>query len=368
MERNEPIAKQALSLYRRDLSKILPWSFNLLLIYAICFFVSMFVEGTSLFLVPLFAIPFTFAFQMTNSTVKNNDVMRPGVFNSFYRGYFSREFLGVYRITISAICSFLFGFTAYMVVTLVYSNVVDPTFNNAIQSLSDALKSNDFDTYDALLLEEPIYSFMMYSITSFIGVFYIFFIHFLARNAVIAELKLRIYAPIGTIRHIFGYGAKHQAKGFNKEYYLNTFFILLILAGGFALGATITYFIISSPDIHESLTTGKFSFMDIFSLIGLGGVFFASILMIIILPYFYNVIYLLVEKYKKGFASTTLEIAQASLEQIKNTRRLTDEEEREVEKAIKETEDALKQIIDEEPKEEKEEEKDPDHHDPSEYE
>lgn len=336
----ESISKIARGMYKeRFQTLMLPISF-----FAIFCFISLalgIVAPISLiFTIPFLVIPSLFALSAVGTIAGKKAGLEGAGFFLMFRGYFSGFFKGSYRVIIGFLKALLVALLVSIVLTPILSYTVlanDSAFIALENSLENPTDVNVIlDEYLNFIQTSGTFRNIMFAINiaSFFGGMMMFLHHF-SRNAVKSYHNFLSPTPIPMpdLNLIHKVTYKKIKKEFNKDFYSSLWALILLVAIGFVGFACIGNFVLTELVTDQVIVVGLF------------GVFVVTLFF---LPYYFNVLQLLYQKYSRDYVETFIELSLQSIEEIKKTTEIDPEKE----KQIREFLDAQKKKIDEKKDEE----------------
>lgn len=311
------LTRAALRAYKTDAKKDIAVAISLLFVEAAVTALAYLASWSLYLTLPFVLIPFCFAIQMSISSYKGGAPLSHRVFFHFFGLYFSPKdpFFGVYRVFIACLKALLVCFITMMAVGFAYYGIayaVDPSFQSAVDGLNSVVNSgsaSDVTTY--LEGSAPLMALETAMILSAYGAGFYMLLHSLAVSTLNAYVRMSVVgAPSRVSNAIFNGGFRTIRHPFYRAYYgaLWGGIILLILGylGGIGLG-----FLLKISNPYTLLACG------------LGGSFFFTFLYV---PYFFNVIELLAERFEKSFADYSIDLARKTLAELKKNQQLSEQE------------------------------------------
>lgn len=376
--RGGSISQNAFRSYGKTLTKMFPWLLNFFFISIAVLAIGFLASYSFVLTVPLVIIPFFFALQMATAYTHVKNDMDGRRFYGYYRTYFTPMAFGSYRVIRSSLISALIALVVSILFGVFYVLIGDATgmgISNALNRFMEAYYDNDLNSATALLSEEPIASFMLWLAVVEIGAFLLSFVFHMMRYGIVVAFHISMPgANSRTVNAIYrGALRSSRTKGYNKDYFAAMWPLFILALTGFSLGVYLSYLIVRIEPIVQFLNSS--SYFSASNLIWTGGALVMVLFLLPLLPYYFNVINFLFEKYQVAFAQFSVDYATNALNQLKIAKELTEEEQKEIEKSLEEArkqkeelekrQDALENPEDSE----KEKEDSPkNHHDPSEYE
>jgi FtsZ-binding cell division protein ZapB len=137
------------------------------------------------------------------------------------------------------------------------------------------------------------------------------------------------------INAVYGGSMKTIRSSYNRDYFLALWPGYLLVLAGYALGSVGSYYLVAAwgwaTDLDATIQIASFS-----SYMWVGGLMGAFVAMLFFIPYYFQVMGLLVDKYKQAFAAFSLTLANLALSELKEAQRLTSEQAQEVQKSLDE--------------------------------
>lgn len=283
-------------------------------------------------LVPLFMAPLGYAFQSVNHAL---NMKRDPTFSSFFRsftGYYKAPVYGAYRLAIGNLKAlgiyFLFQFLGYYPVLL-----TDQTFMTGFQSLLVNNEAFDLNAFENLLSSDSL--ILQMQIVQIVALFpaAIMFLHSVGVSAIRVHLSFMGGGLLSMYEtgQIFAAGFKTIRKPFRKEYFKATWFISPLLLIGYVLGA---------------VPAAVFLPVDAFKVATIG-LAVMSLVLLFILPYYFDVIETLFYRHGVSFAKASIALSLVNLDRLKAGHRMSAAEEKEIKKFIDQAKAALKKMDEE---------------------
>ena len=327
------ITKKALQTYRKYLASKLAIAFSFTVFVLAC--LALGILGSYLFflLVPIVILPIYICLQFTNSSFAKGMPLTQKNFFGFYRTAFTPTINGAYQVITSFLKSALIYFALSFIVVFVMLQVYatrNPQFAQEIESIS-ALTANGSFLEALAAYEDNIIIMFISSIATLVssGLALLAFFHFVGRNSIVPHLAISMAAMPGRIAHsIHRQGLKLFKTEFNRDYYKAAWLGAPLVLLGFGGGVMATYF----------FTTDSY-------LIVLSGFAGAFILLTPFLPYYLDVIEELFKKYKDRYITVSIDQAKKAYEEIKVAQKLSEDQQRELDKLISDLEKKNGSII-----------------------
>jgi hypothetical protein len=310
------LSQSALKLYRKDIKKDLAVTFTLLLVEAMVLALG-YLSSFSLFLsIPLILIPFLFAIQMAISSYKGGAPLSNRVFFHFFGLYFnpSEPFFGVYRVWLAFLKSLLLFFALFFAIGFTFYGVANanwPDFKAAADQFASLVNTASAqEVVDYINASTPLLLFQKCVLLgSFIPAVY-FFLHSWAVCTVNPYIRMSLVgAPARVANSIFSGGFRLIRKPFYHDYYASIFLGIILAVLGLGSGTLL--------GIGLGLSAERIS---VLALAGL------ALFTAFYLPYFFNVIELLANRYEKDFAKYSISLAEETLSRMKEQHQVSPED------------------------------------------
>jgi hypothetical protein len=323
----QSVGKNAWILYKQEAKKVLPTSFNFLMVFVAVMAVGLFYPLSLLVSVPFVLLPFFFAYQMSVSYLRKGSSITNRQFYAYFLSYFQMPFYGCYRVLLNFLFSLLYALGAAFVVALVYYGVagsLDSAFISAVNELSKDISNGSIDAANtllsnnaALLLFQQAVSIAEYT------VLFLSFVAYLSFWGLSPYVRAVIEgAPARVCNAIFQGSLRLDKKAFRKDFVTSLWPGLLLEIVGYGAGAFVASLYWKDP----------LNWMA-------GGIAGAGLLLMPFFPYYFHVAGLLMEKYRGTFAEYSIKLAQDTLKQLEDAKKLSEAEAEELKKNI---EDAKK--------------------------
>lgn len=332
MKQEKSIKKLAFSdLKKKYVNLLLPLS-----IFAVIFILSLilgFVSPITLFLsVPFLVIPGFFSLTAITASPVDEKTKTGSLFFVIFRNYFSPFFKTGYRV----IVGFLKALLVYVIISSIASTVFeytilinDPAYTDLLNKI-ETLESIESIIPTILNLVETNASFKLFmfltTTISFFGGFYMF-VHHMSVSSMKMYLNLSSPTPMPSsdLNLIHKMTMKKIRKPFHKEYLKALWFFPIILLVGYAGGNVLGYFLIPNLDVFQCT---------------LLGVFVDFILVLFLLPYFFNVLKYIFERFRTDYIDTFIDLSLKSIEEIKKTATISEEKEKQIREFLDKTKEA----------------------------
>lgn len=323
--------------YPKTLKKLLPWLINFIFVVIAVLALSFLTPFSLFFTIPLAVIPFFFALQVSDSYIHLKDDLDNKRFAAYLKSYFLPVNFGCFRIVRSALFSllisfgvaFLFGF-AYVEISLL--NGVD--MNAVLNTFLEAYQAGDIEGMNAILNSEPMLSLMTWTGVVESVSFALSFLFHIYHYGVLAYFHFSIQGVDARTVNAFYKAALRstRTKGYNKDYFSVIWPMLLLSVLSLGLGIYFGYLLTTIESV--SLFFQNNSYFQSNQLISLTAVLTMLLFVTFILPYYFDSMILLYQKYELSFGQAALEFAQETINQLKQTEQLSKEEREEIEKNL----------------------------------
>lgn len=327
--------------------KIYPSSLILIFYYtlmiALCFALGIYYSSSLVLTFPLILLPFLLSFQINESALAAGRKLDGVSFYRYYPSFFSRDFYGSYRVFRSFFLSLLFSMVVTTVVAAIYSSsrsAADPVFYSGMNEILTAVSAYDSDAITAIVNRTDLGIGDLFFLIAIVegSSFFLMFYHLIARNGILPYLHLAMKG--GQSRFVNGIyiGTTRERKtgtNYRNDYYGSLWPLYLIGVLGFAFGGYLA-----------SLAFGDFSSANLGTRNGgivavgaaAGGLFFLTFF----LPYYFEVMRLLSEKYKGAFMDYSVRLAKNTLEQLKLNQTMNAQQYEKIRKSLEDAEKARK--------------------------
>lgn len=343
-EKTTSLSKKAWDLYAHQAGKVFPTSFNFTMVLIAVLALGLWVSQSLYLTVPFIVLPFFFAYQMATDYLRRGNAITNRQFFSYYGGYFSMPFTGCYRVirnfllalAISLLGGILVGLTYYLI-----ASSVSPAFQNSISTLYDLTQNSNVGEVNNFLLSDLhlVYFYNTIALSEGFILFYAF-IHLLAGYGLNPYLRSIISGASPRVCNAIYAGGLRLVRGaFLKDYYRCLWLGCVLLLVGYGAGMGLGF-----------LWSGS---ANVLGVCGLAG---AALLVSFYIPYYFNVVSLLADKYHASFADYSIQMAQSTLAELEKNRKLSEQEAADLEKTIA----SAKKARDEKPSERKENDDDED--------
>lgn len=276
------------------------------LILIICFFLAYLFPATLFLTIPFIILPFLLAFIADNSTIHPRSGRISGIF-IFFPLYYTPPMFGGFRV----LMGFLKSLVTYIVISTVLVAILyltigqyDASFVEILNNIKNSLNSEDLLKIIGDLQGNQ--TFILISNISEISALFgasLIFIHHIFTNS------LKFYfnliqpkpMPMKVLNYVHRFTVKRNRKMFYKDIFSSFWFVYLTFIIGYASGAALATLVIHLDSVSASL----------FSLFI--GVFF----ILYLLPYVYNVLILMADKYNPKYLESIIEISKKEFEELK---------------------------------------------------
>ena len=315
-----------------------------------------------LFTFPLLFAPSSFAFLLSVNALNMDQEATPSSYFLYFTRFFSRDVFGSYRLLRNFFLSLLVSlFLAFIFGTLYIKGVssIDPSFTESFDTLLEYQRAGNLEALQKLLeTDTSLLSFVFYLSTFFFSSFFLLYLHFFLRSGIV-PLILRGSGsfPYRVRLAVYSLALRQKGVHYNAYYYGAMMPLYLFIMGFFVLGAYV-----SSLFLEDILSQPIFIVM--------GGVSGAFLGLLLVLPFYDEVLYGLAGRYEVLFNKTSLLISEEALHQFSTMKNEADAQmkmaEQNIELVKKMMEEAKKATEEKETSSEKEEEKkkDEDSNDP----
>jgi hypothetical protein len=336
---NSSIASLAWASYRNEAKALFPTAFNFTMILVAVFALGIYFPPSLYLTIPLVVLPFFFAFQMTTAYLRKGTQMDNAQFWRFVASYFQIPFAGCYRVIIHLLFALLWSFLAAWITSFAYygiASAINPDFLSAINDLTSYIQANDTTSATNLLQNSSVMVYFVNTIAAVeLSVFSVVFFHETATWGMSPFLRGAIIGGDARMCNQVYVGGIRQVRGpFWKDYFLSLWPGVLLFLAGYVGGAAIM--MLYSPDVTQWVAAG------------LAG---ASLLLLPFLPYYFHVMGYLIDKYRNAFANYAIRLAQNTLQELEQTKKLSEEEAAELKKSIAEAQEEQAKTEAEEKKE-----------------
>lgn len=334
---NESVLVTSFKEYPKTLKKLLPWLINFIFVVIAVSALSFLTPFSLFFTIPLAVIPFFFALQVSDSYIHLKNDLDNKRFAAYLKSYFLPVNFGCFRIVRSALFSllisfgvaFLFGF-AYIEISLL--NGVD--MNAILNTFLEAYQAGDTEGMNAILNSEPMLSLMTWTGVVESVSFALSFLFHIYRYGVLSYFHFSIQGVDARTVNAFYKAALRstRTKGYNKDYFSVIWPMLLLSVLSLGLGIYFGYLLTTIESV--SLFFQNNSYFQSNQLISLTAVLTMLLFVTLFLPYYFDSMILLYQKYELSFGQAALEFAQETINQLKQTEQLSKEEREEIEKNL----------------------------------
>lgn len=353
---NQSIIKSSFKRYPKTAGKMLPWLFNFFFVIIASLALGFLTPYSFFFTVPLALIPFFYALQLSNSYFHVKDDLDNSRFKAYLKSYFSPLGFGCYRIIRSALFSLLISLICVFAFSVAYLEIAMATgtdMNSVLNSLVEAYQKNDVDTLQSIMKSEPLLTYSTWVSVVDTGTFIISFLLHIFRYGILSYFRFSLPgADARSVNALYKATLRSiRTKGYNKDYFLCMWPILLVVLVGFSLGIYIGFVITNIPTVSYFFANNPY--FASYQLITLCGTFMMFLFITIALPYYFDAIYALYEKYELAFGEAAFDFATKTVNQLKQAEQLSKEEREEIEKSLdeikkkrEELENSKKDVID----------------------
>jgi hypothetical protein len=307
-------------------------------------------------------IPFFFAFAMSDSYLHHGTEITGRQFYRYYATYFQPTFFGSYRLIRNFFFALLISLAGALLTAVFYFGIAystDAAFKTAADAmLTEFAASPTIDLSTLITAAGPLYYWLLAMQIGEYGALSLAFLHLTARAGLLPYL--RAIMPGGNsrmINAIYGTSMKSIRTSYNRDYFLALWPGYLLVIAGYALGAVGSYYLVNAWGwaVNDNVTAQISQFS---TYLWVGGLLGAFLTLLFFIPYYFQVMGLLVDKYKAAFAASSLTLANRALSELKEAQRMASEQAKEVEKSL----DEAKKNADEDKDDDKDDDsKDDDH-------
>ncbi len=340
------IKEQAFSLYKKNLSKTIGFSFLYGSFVLLCLAMAYFMPPTLILTVPFVILPFTFALQVTVTHI-NNDF--PALFKIFFVGYkmyFSNKGMGCYKSLhgfLKSLAVFMFFETLVETIGLSIAMKNDASLASLIQSFS--FENLTYDSYmeflDSVMANEAVITVMAIStLTGMLFAFYMF-AHNVFTHGMKANLAMYNPAPemnMGLFNSMHKQFFRVIRKEFYKDYYSVAWILIPVYVVLYAGGGAIGYFFIQNIDVFQ---------LQVLALA------FAFVASIPLFPLMCCLMEQLYKKYAPRYNELGFKSIRESFDELMKSQKLSDDQKKSLEDMIKTAEEKEKASKEETKEEEK---------------
>lgn len=374
-QNNQSIVKQAIKNYPKAFSGMSIWLINFLLLTIICCALGLLSTYTFFITIPFALVPFFFALQQVGNCLRLNRPFENSSFKKYFKLYFSPAFFGSYRLLRSALFSLLFAIVGNIIFSTSYyliGTACGLDFNAAFNSMYEAYIARDIIEINSLLSSEPIVSFICWATVIESSVFAFSFLLHIMRYSTLTYLRSSMIGNDPKFILMFYRVSVHskKARGYNTDYFVAMLPIIILSLIGLGLGIFIGYRITLIDSVATFFKNSSYFYAP--SFISICGILLMLVVVVLLTPYYFDSIYLLMDKYFKklheGYIDATKEeLAKASkrldkyppeerkqiqdaIEQIKNFEKTKSRKDKDDNNISLETNDADKEIKNDENK------------------
>lgn len=318
---------------------MLPWLFNFFFVFIAALALGFLTPYSFFFSIPLAIIPFFYALQLSNSYFHIKDDLDNNRFKSYLRSYFSPLGFGSYRIIRSALFSLLISLVCVFIFSFSYieiANAVGVDMNSVMNSLFEAYQKNDVEALQAVMKSDAFVTYSTWVSVVDAGVFTISFVLHIFRYGVLSYFRFSLPGADARSVNALYRATLHsiKTKGYNKDYFLCLWPLMLMTILTFSLGTYFGFLLVKSEPIAEFFENNQY--FSSYQLITLSGTFVMGLFLAISLPYYFDSIYSLYEKYEVAFGEAAFDFATKAVNELRQAEKLSKEEREEIEKSLDE--------------------------------
>lgn len=319
---NSSLASLAWASYRKEAKALFPTAFNFTMILIAVFALGIYFPPSLYLTIPLVVLPFFFAFQMTTAYLRKGTQMDNAQFWRFVSSYFQVPFAGCYRVIVHLLFSFLWSILAAWIASFAYygiASAVNPEFVSSISTIASYIEAGDATSATSALQSSLELSYLVNTVAAIeLSVFSFAFFQQTAAWGMSPLLRGTIIGGDARMcNSVYVGGIRQVRRAFWKDYFLALWPGLLLFVVGYLGGGAIM--MRYSADVTQWVAAG------------LAG---ASLLLLPFLPYYFHVMGYLIDKYRNSFANFAIKLAQSTLQELEQTKKLSEEEAAELKKSI----------------------------------
>ncbi len=337
-QNNQSIIKEAISNYPKAFSGMSIWLINFLLLIIISCALGFLSTYTFFITIPLILAPFFFAIQQVGNTLRLKGVFDNSTFKRYFKLYFTPAFFGSYRLLRSALFSLLIAIVGTAIFGGMYfgigvANGLD--FNTAFNNIYQAYVANDLSALNSALSAEPIVSYIAWTSVFESCLFAFSFWMHLMRYSTLTYLRSSMIGndPKFILFYYRVSVRSKKAKGYNKDYILSMLPIIALALIGLGLGIFVGYKLTNIEVLATFFENSSYFYAP--SFIALTGILFMAIIIVLLMPYYFDCIYLLMNKYFTKFQEGYIEATKDELQKaIKHLDKYPPEERKQIQQAI----------------------------------
>ncbi len=300
--------------YLRALSdywKILPWLWPIMLAVtamgAAALALGFLSYSLLIITLPFIFIPFFFGMHLTVLYLRNNrGFLSASGFFQRVGAYFQPLYYGSYRVTWSIIKSWLFSILLGTIgLSIAYGVLInDPSFADALSRLGQAVSAGDLNLAISILSEGSALSYFYFGeAIAQAGIFIVLAAFFIIQESSNVEFRRRLakgFNPMAALMLKRLY--KMEDRSFSSSLYKGLWPVYLLLAGGFVLGASLTW-VICYP--------GQIYYITGYAVCG--GVAGLILFAVILGPYIFLLEYHLCEDRDLGIKESAFKMAESAI-------------------------------------------------------
>lgn len=338
-KKEKAISLVALHNYPTALRKMAPWLVNVFFVTIIILALAFLSSYSLLITIPFVATPFFFALQLTHAYIHMKDDMDGRRFSGYVKTYFSPAGFGTYRIIRTTLFSLLFSVIGSFVFVLLYTYIGQANgleINESLNAMMEAYRNNDSETMLSIMNSEPIASLYKWAVVFESFVFALSFLFHVLRYGVLGYFHFSMPNAGARSINMLYRKALHSAKtsGYNKDYFAAIWPVILVVALSLCLGIWLGVTLSNIESVSYFFANNSYFSETTFVMII--GMFVCSIFLLLSLPYYFEAMSMIYQKYESSFGEAAFEFANEALRQLKEQQKLGEEEQKQIEEALKE--------------------------------
>ncbi len=348
------IIKQAIANYPKEFSGMGIWLINFLFLIIISCALGFLSTYTFFITIPFVLVPFFFALQQVGNSIRLKNSFDNSNFKKCFKLYFSPVFFGSFRLLRSTLFSLLIAIVGTMVFGGAYygiGSVNGLDFNSAFNSLYQAYSAYDVAALNDVLASEPLVSYIAWTSIFESCLFAFSFWMHLMRYSTLTYLRSSMAGNDPKFVMMFYRVSvrSKKIKGYNKDYVLSMLPIIVLALVGLGLGIFAGYEICNIEAIETFFNNSSYFYSP--SFIALCGILAMAVVIVILMPYYFDCIYYLMDRYFNKFHEGYIEATKDELQKaLKHLEKYPPEERKQIQTAIEQ----LKQLEEEKEKTAKE--------------
>ena len=316
-----------------------------------CFVLAFFLPFTLFITIPIIIIPFAFAFQyitsMDNNIPVENNSFSLKKFFVVARGYFTPQMFGVYRLLEGLLKSIGIFFGVYLFSGLVLIETIamnDPEILSLISSIENMtdMANIENEILNVVMQNETVINCLYIALAIAIFPALLMFLHHIGTHSIKIHLSVASLQkiPMREVHFVHRLGFPTFRKQFYKDYYKTVWWFIPSMAILYYSGMTLSYFFLYKTPFEMGIVGGALVLLFLS---------FAA-------PYYFSCIETLFFKYQTNYIKASISQSVKTLNELKAQKQMSEEEAKELEQYINQTNELLEQNQKEEEKEQKEEE------------